>query len=231
MRPPDVGRVGPGGLVMVACRAHATTMPAGPDVSVAELERALVDAYGIEPLSAQDLDEVESAPPPPAVTIPREPVEAVRGRRGIVGRLLGWATLAVVLWRLPDLLAPQIEQERPPSAPVTPVVGGTPLPGEVRPEPSSERPSRPREPARQLMFVCAALTSPVDVELRGCGRQSATLFGTIWAPAAPRSMCDRSEGFTIKARFSVCWFSIDEPIAGRRLYLRDVLWREVRRGG
>ena len=217
-----------GGRLHPVCRVHATHDRADRSgITPSELEHRLLAAYAVEPLPAQVLREAGFRKGSPSRwTLARRAPGARRPGRSR-RRRTNWAALlaAYVVVRMLGLYP----ESAPLSAPSV-VVDPSPSPGplEIRLDPPMP-PALPPAPttghvgkAPDFAVTCGHRVGNT-VELMGCRRKRAELFGTASSPPEPRRECRFGNAYSRKGRFSICWlsFSEDLPEPGTALVL---LW-------
>ena len=224
------------GKLYPVCRAHAALGRSDRSaIEPSELERQLLAAYAVEPLPAHVLREAGFRKVSPSRWTNARPAPGARQPGRSRRRRTSWAALlaAYVVVRALGLYP----ESAPPSAPSVVVdLGPSPGPLEIQLEPPTP-PAFPPAPTGRMRkvpdfaIVCGHRVGNT-VELMGCARKEAELFGAASRPPESRKECDLGNAYSRKGRFSVCWFSLaeDMPDPGTGLvflYLPGVHWWDL----
>jgi hypothetical protein len=242
--------LGPSGLLMPVCGAHATLGEAAGVMAPRALERILRSTYAVDLLPVEALHEAgfASGPPPPPVTTAatgravspttflatakaevRELTRTISGVLGMALLLLAGLALNVV-GPFPTAGSGEVSPEPRPSAVQIAVEG--PFADDVVARPPQVLVHPPAEPRPRRIGVVCGHRVGAAVRLMACGRAHAELIGFFGSPPDPRSECDLGTGYTRKPSVSVCWFDTAEdpgsPLDRLRLpgvHLRDLVNR------
>jgi hypothetical protein len=210
------------GNPMPVCEAHATSGRSSRDqITPDELQQMVLDAYAVDLLPLETLQKTIHRPAPmspsgsPSGLLPAarsELRELVRTWAG--GLAFALFILAYLYRRAVHVFPPRGGQDvAPPPAPVI-EVGVGPFADDLAAGPPFELVHPPRERRHRAFTFGAVCGHRIGdaVQIMGCARARAELFGFYASPPEPRKDCYLGHAYTRKQDLSVCWLDFtDDP--------------------